>query len=451
MRIVHVSPADILGGAARGAYGLHKALRAANVDSLMLVQRKYSDDPSVLTKVGARNILMQGLRDRLDRIPLRLYDWDPAHWWTVGWLPFNITKVIDRLHPDIVQFHWAGRGAAPIGTLTQLSRYPLIWTLRDMWPLTGGCHYAGDCDRFLSGCGHCPQLGSDSASDISAWQWRRKQKAWRDVDVTCVAPSTWMANYARRSPLLRGNEICMIPNGVDIARFKPIDRIAARAAWDLPIDRQIILFGAINSTRDPRKGFAFLSEALRLLAADGWADRAMVVVFGAPSGAQPDLGLATRYIGALSDDVSLALLYSSADVMVVPSIQENAGKTALESMSCGTPVVVFANTGQVDIVDHMKNGYLAQDRSAADLARGIGWCLDRSRLDNALAREARAKVVRCFDNRVIAGQYVTLYTRCLARRQPAGELYEPEMHPATSPLDVGVEGAGVRRRRENVL
>jgi hypothetical protein len=177
MRVVHISPADILGGAARGAYGLHKALQAANVDSLMLVQRKYSDDPSVLTKGGTRNILMQGLRDRLDRVPLRLYDWDPARWWTVGWLPFNITRTIDELRPDIVQFHWTGRGAAPIATLAQLSHYPLVWTLRDMWPLTGGCHYAGDCDRFLTGCGRCPQLGSGSAVDLSSWQWRRKRKS----------------------------------------------------------------------------------------------------------------------------------------------------------------------------------------------------------------------------------------------------------------------------------
>jgi hypothetical protein len=109
---------------------------------------------------------------------------------------------------------------------------------------------------------------------------------------------------------LRGNDVCVIPNGVDISRFKPIDRAVARSAWDLPVDGQVILFGAINSTRDPRKGFIYLAEALRLLAGAGWGERATVVVFGASSGAQPVLGLPTRYIGALQDDISLALLYS---------------------------------------------------------------------------------------------------------------------------------------------
>ena len=450
MRIVHVSPADTSGGAARGAYGLHKALRAAKIDSLMLVQRKYSDDPSVLTKMGVRNLLMQGLRDRLDRVPLRLYNWDPAYWWTVGWLPFNITRAIDRLRPDIVQFHWAGRGAAPIATLAQLSRYPLVWTLRDMWPLTGGCHYTGDCERFLTGCGHCPQLGSESRVDLSSWQWRRKQRAWRDVSVTCVAPSTWLANHARSSPLLRGNDVCVIPNGVDIARFKPIDRAVARSAWDLPVDGHVILFGAINSTRDPRKGFVYLAEALRRLAAEGWGERATVVVFGASSGSQPVLGLPTRYIGALQDDISLALLYSCADVMVAPSTQENAGKTAIEAMACGVPVVAFGNSGQVDIVDHMDTGYLAQDRSAEDLARGIAWCLEQSQTDNRLSRQARAKVVRCFDNRAIAEQYISLYTRCLARRQPAGSRERaPSVPPTVSRMmDVRSEQAIIRTEKE---
>lgn len=450
MRIVHVSPADILGGAARGAYGLHKALRAANVDSLMLVQRKYSDDPSVLTKAGAQNLIMQGLRDRLDRIPLRFYDWDPAHWWTVGWLPFNITRAVDHLRPDIVQFHWAGRGAAPIATLAQLSHYPLIWTLRDMWPLTGGCHYAGNCERFLSGCGRCPQLGSASTTDISSWQWRRKRRAWRGVNVTCVAPSSWMENHARRSPLLQGNDICMIPNGVDIARFKPIDRTAARAAWDLPLDRQVVLFGAINSTRDPRKGFAFLGDALQLLAADGWSERAVVVVFGSSSGPHPNLALPTRYLGSLNDEISLALLYSTADVMVVPSIQENAGKTAIEAMACGVPVVAFANTGQVEIVDHMRTGYLAIDRSAPDLARGIAWCLDRARVDNTLARNARTKAVQSFDSRLVAERYVTLYQRCLARRQPVNPGREAAFDTEDRAIDVGLESVSIRPEGKGV-
>jgi glycosyltransferase involved in cell wall biosynthesis len=417
MRVVHVSPVDTAGGAAKGAYGLHKALRAANVDSLMLVMRKYSNDPSVLSRPGGLNIAYQAMRDRLDRVPLRFYNWDQSGWWTVGWLPFNIRKAIDKLKPDIIQFHWAGRGVAPIDTLGHLNPYPLVWTLRDMWPLTGGCHYSGNCTRFLTGCGRCPQLGSRSDADITSWQWNRKLRAWRDVPVNIVAPSNWMADCAMKSPLMRGKQISMIPNGVDVSRFKPIERAAARAAWNLPMDSKVILFGAINSTSDPRKGFSYLAEALGQLAKAGWDKKAVAVVFGASTDKKIDVGLPLLNVGTLEDDVSLAMLYSAADVMVVPSIQENAGKTAIEAMSCGTPVVAFANTGQVDIVDHKVNGYLAEDLSSDDLARGIAWCLEAEEGATVLSLAARGKVLRCFDIRAIANQYIALYEQCIAQMQ----------------------------------
>ena len=419
MQVVHVSPIDVLGGAARGAYGLHRALLDAQVDSKMLVLRKYSDDETVLTSPGARgpNILRQAVRDRLDRLPLRFYKWDPAYWWTVGWLPFDISREIESLNPDIVHFHWAGRGAAPIRLLPRIQHYPIVWTLRDMWPLTGGCHYAGECDRFRSGCGRCPQLGSRTALDISAWQWRRKHRAWRGVEVAYVAPSRWMAECALASPLRHGNKVHTIANGVDVERFKPIDRAAARAAWDLPQERRIVLFGAINSTGDPRKGFSYLIEALRMLSVRGWGKRVTAVVFGASEVPELDLGCDTRYIGQLRDDISLALLYSCADVMVVPSVQENAGKTAIEAMACGTPVVAFANSGQVEIVDHKASGYLAQNLSSGDLARGIEWCLEESDTHNALSRGAREKALACFDIRDIARRYTALYTSLLAERR----------------------------------
>jgi glycosyltransferase involved in cell wall biosynthesis len=420
MRVVHVSPTDTDGGAAKGAYNLHVALRAAGVDSLMLVQRKYGDDPSVMATSRARGVLYDGLRDRLDRLPLRLHRWRGEGWWTVGWLPFDITPLIDRLKPDVVQFHWAGRGAAPIKILRRLDErnYPIVWTLRDMWPLTGGCHYSNDCEKFLTKCGACPQLSTNVPFDLSRWQWRRKHRAWRDVAVTYVAMSNWMANYARRSPLTFDNEVSVIPNGVDTDRYAPIDRAAARAIWRIPPDKRVILFGALNATTDRRKGYAYLTEALKILAAKGWTDRALAVVFGAGLDST-GIGLPTRYVGRLHDDVSLSLLYACADVMVVPSVQENFGKTAIEAMSCGVPVVAFANTGQTDIVDHKINGYLAENLSAEDLANGIAWCLERNGSGGDLSRQARNKVKACFDMQHIASRHIDLYENLLRQRQQA--------------------------------
>lgn len=383
----------------------------------MLVLRKYGDDPTVTAVGRARGSINSGLRDRLDRLPLRLHRKRGDGWWTVGWLPFDIMRSIDRMRPDIVQFHWAGRGVAPIGMLQRLTRrgYPVVWTLRDMWPLTGGCHYSNGCEKFLTQCGACHQLGTQSPYDLSTWQWRRKHRAWRNAEVTYVAMSNWMADYAKRSPLTFENEVAIIPNGIDTARFSPVDKDFARSVWGIPKNKRVILFGALNATTDRRKGFEFLRDALSKLSADGWRDDTVFVMFGGESEGE-NVGLPTHHVGRVHDEVSLSLLYSCADVMVVPSVQENFGKTAIEAMACGVPVVAFANTGQLDIIDHRVNGYLAENLSTEDLANGIAWCLTHGGAGEGLSRNARGKALRKFDMRRIARSHVDLYQRLLSRR-----------------------------------
>jgi glycosyltransferase involved in cell wall biosynthesis len=424
LRVLHVSPSDTGGGAEKGAYAVHRALRAAGVESIMLVLRKYSSDATVVTRGWADDAIFNGLRDHLDRLPLRFYRRRPDHWWTVGWLSADLTRAVARLQPDVVHLHWTGRGLAPVSALSRLRRFPIVWTMRDMWPLTGGCHYTNGCERFLEGCGHCPQLGSRRAADLSSWQWRRKLRAWRDVGIHFVALSNWMADYARRSPLLSSSEVSVIPTGIDVETFKPVDRAVARKLWNVPGDRQIVMYGALHSTVDPRKGFAYLRGALRALSAQGWGERAMVLVFGSEDGPR-DLGLDVRYMGVVHDAITLATLYSAADVMVVPSVQENLGKTVLEAMACGVPVVGFANTGQLDTITHQVDGYLARDLCADDLAAGIAWCLDRARVDDALSRNARETVLRRFDIRRVVEQHVRLYRDVVGKKRASAVVVEP--------------------------
>ncbi len=417
-RILHISPTDIEGGACLGAYNLHCALRRVGADSHMLVLRKFGDDPSVTTFRPPLLSRLQALRDPLDRLPLQRYHWDRRNWFSLGWLPFDLRPAVDRIAPDLVQLHWVGRGLVPVKALAGLHNYPLVWTLRDMWPLTGGCHYAGDCEKYLSGCGACPQLHSGAREDVTSRLWRRKRRHWRHLPVTYVALSTWMAEQARRSPLLAGNEIVQIANGIDVERFRPTEMAAARAAWQLPVDRRIVLFGAMHALSDERKGFAYLAQALQQLAASGWGKQALLVVFGAEA-ANTDFGIPVRFMGQVRNDAALARLYSAADVMVTPSLYENAAKTVMEALACGTPVTAFANTGQFDLIDHGSCGYLAFDRSADDLAAGIEWCVAQRRAGPQIAQRARQKAVDCFDINAIARNHLSLYERLLMERRGA--------------------------------
>ncbi len=419
MRVLHLSGSDIRGGAARGTFWLHRALAAQGVDSLMLVGRKYSDDGNVSTVSGALAPVTERLRDLLDPLPLRRYDVTGESFWTLGWLPRRIRGAVDAFAPDVVHLHWIGGGFLPVAALRGLGR-PVVWTLRDMWGFTGGCHYTAGCRRYETACGACPQLRSGREDDVSRATARRKQHLWRDVPMTLVPISNWLAGCARRSTVLGRHRIEVIPNGIDVRRFRPVPRAEARAAWDFSPSKRYILFGALGALADARKGYHELVEAARILAHDCWSTRAELVVFGdlAPEGAG-ELALPARFLGHIDDDDRLAQLYSAGDVMVTPSLQEAFGKTLIEAMACGTPVVAFDGTGPADIVVHHETGWLAAQGNAADLAAGISWCLSDPARTAALGTAARRRAEALFDIDVVAGRYRALYERLAAQERTA--------------------------------
>lgn len=420
IRVLHLSTFDGDDGAARGSLWLHRALRKRGCDSTMVVGLKRGASPDVLPLPGALARLGVTVRMKVDQLPLRRYGGHGpmASFWTVGWAPSRIGALARRFAPDIVHLHWVGAGFVPIQAVSQFG-CPIVWTLRDMWAFTGGCHYTDGCTRHEIGCGACPQLHSSDEHDLSYTIWNRKRQHWSSADLRLVPISTWLADCARSSSLFRATPIEVIPNGLDLSVFHPADRIRARDAWGLPADRPIIVYGAMRATRDPRKGFRELLAALAKFREAPVHRDAMLVVFGGlKPGDLPDLGIESRYVGYIDDDRRLAQLYSSADVAVMPSLQEAFGKTIIEAMACGAPVVAFGDGGPRDIIDHRMDGYLAEPFNTDDLARGIGWCLTESRAGNALGSRARAKVEAKFDIAVVAARYDALYRKALAASRP---------------------------------
>ena len=413
MKVLHISKTDVQGGAAKAAYRLHKGLLDRGVDSQMLVLDKLSDEPTV---IGASNKLGKGwgkIRSGLDMLPLELYRRRQRVPYSPHWLPSKIHKIVESRNPDIINLHWIG-GYFPVEAIAKFNR-PIIWTLHDMWGFTGGCHYSQECDRYTESCGKCPILQSSRDYDLSRWLWQRKAKAWQNIDLTIVTPSKWLAKCAKTSSLFRDLRIEVIPNGLDIDRYKPIDRQQAKNWLGLPQDKQIILFGAVSATRDLRKGFHLLLPALQKLQHYYGSDCVELVVFGSSQPSTPlDLNFKVHYLGKLQDDIAIALLYAAADVMVVPSSQEAFGQTASEAMSCGTPVVAFNTTGLQDIIDSERNGYLATPYDPQDLARGIVWILEDVERWHCLSARARAKAIQEFTVQLQADRYFQLFQDTLA-------------------------------------
>lgn len=392
MKPLLINTSDIHGGAARAAYRLHQGLQHIGVESKMLVQKKLSDDLSV---IGPRASIkgpnasrwntLSVTRYLIDRLPLMHYNRQNFHLmdWSPQWVPNNISRRIDRIDPDIVHLHWICQGFIPVQEIKKIKQ-PLIWTFHDMWAFTGGCHYDFTCVRYQETCGKCPQLGSDKKNDLSNWVWKRKKEYWSERDFTVVTPSKWLADCARSSSLLADKKIEVIPNGLDLDKFKLVDKVEARKTLNLPIEKNLILFGAINSLEDKRKGFQLLKTAINLLSSGSDFE---AVIFGNLSEGE-QLDIPVNYLGKLPENM-LSSVYSAADVMVVPSLQEAFGQTASEAMACGTPVVCFGSTGLLDIVQHQKTGYLAKPYDSEDLAQGIKWVVEQDRRKKNLSKASR--------------------------------------------------------------
>jgi glycosyltransferase involved in cell wall biosynthesis len=416
VNVLHLSSYDINGGAARAAYRLHQGLQTNGVLSQMYVQEKYGSDRSV---VGPTVSLMQGWarsKTTLDILPLKLLyrQWRRSEPFSIQWLPDRARTPISRLQPDLLNLHWIGAGFIRPQTLTKI-RQPLVWTLHDMWSFTGGCHYSGDCDRYQKNCGSCPALQSHSEHDLTRQLWRAKAKAWSALNFTIVSPSHWLAQCAASSSLLSTARIEVIPNGIDTQVYRPIPQPVARDLLQLPLDKKLLLFGAMNATSEHRKGFHLLQPALQKLKQSGWGDRLELVVLGssAPERSQ-DLGFKVHYLGKLSDDLSLVATYSAVDAVAVPSTEDNLPNVILEAMSCGSPCIGFDLGGIADLINHRSDGYLARPLDVEDLASGIAWVLDHSERTQSLSQQARTKIEQSFNLELQARRYQALYQELLA-------------------------------------
>lgn len=411
MNVLMLNTFDNVAGADRAARRLQQGVRAAGVDAELLVQFKFGhSDVLCLDSPGRR--LLRRLKLYLGMLPVRFYPHRPENNFTPALLPDRLPQQVAGLDPDLLHLHWLGAGFCGIESIGRFDR-PLLWTLHDSWPFTGGCHVPGDCLRYRERCGACPILGSTREADLSRRTWLRKERAWRNLRATLVAPSRWLADCARASSLFRDARVEVIANGLDTELFRPQEKAAARERLGLPQGRPILLFGAVNPLADPNKGWPLLQAALKIVGAS--LPDPLAVVFGARAPAPAlETGMPVVFLGPLKDDNVLVAAYAAADLLVVPSRQEAFCQTAAEALACGTPVAAFAATGVLDVVTHRECGYLARPYEVEDLARGILWILEDRARQARLAQAARRRAVAEFALERVASRYVALYREVLA-------------------------------------
>ena len=412
MNVLHINSADNIGGAARAAYRLHTGLQQLGVVSRMLVKEKATSDPDVQLLQSSGPFIK--LVDRAARVATGLlslqYLFYPSS--------FGLPRSAWGREADLTNLHNTHGGCFSHTGLPWLSRErPVVWTLHDMWSMTGHCAYSYDCQRWQTGCGSCPRL-SDYPSlqwDTTALLWKIKNWVYNRSRLTIVTPSRWLASLASSSPLLSRFPVHCIPNGLDTKVFRPMAREAARDVLNIARKGRIILFSA-HSLADPRKGGDLLKAALDRLARTDLSDVSLLVGGQDAEEWQAPACFDVVSLGAVSDDQLLSACYAAADLFVLPTLADNLPNGPLEAMACGTPSVSFRVGGVSDAVRHLETGYLAPAGDVEGLAHGIRLLLTDDDLRLKLGHRSRQVAEAEYTMELQAKRYLALYQSLIEER-----------------------------------
>lgn len=417
------------GGAAIAARRVHEGLRHAGLESTFWYARGPEvEDPTYRRWAPQKRSGLTGVLDRVKRGSMHAVHRlglkralrgrpDGLELFSTAESKHKFAWTADAFaDADVLHLHWVG-SALDYRTFFSSTRpdQPIVWTLHDMNAFTGGCHYNNGCTRFQDGCGRCPQLGKPADEDLSRKSFDAKIAALPLERIHIVAPSKWLLNEARNSTILhRAAGFHLIPYGIDLKRFQPRDREDARRQLGLPGGRPIIAFGA-DDVNNRRKGVRQLCESLAKLQ----TPETICIYFGRgelPAIENPHVSLEMRPLGFISDPEQLALVYSAADVFLMPSLEDNLPQTGIESIACGTQVAAFDAGGVPDFVIPGQSGQLAAVGDSDAFAGAIQSLLRRQyvggqRTRESIAMRQRARLVAesMFQPTRQAAAYTSLY------------------------------------------
>ena len=333
-----------------------------------------------------------------------------------GWI--RPTPLRDTgLQPDIVNLHWVARWLDLPSFFHSLPQnQPVVWSIHDLIPITGGCHYPKDCDHFRKGCGNCPQQKHPHSWDVTRRNFQIKRELYQGANLHFVGNSTWTTEQIQRSALANhARSITTIPLGLDPALYAPIDKAVAREALQIPEGKFVIGF-ACSDFHEKRKGADLLLKALESLP----SEKILLLIFGSGKWPQDAGRYQTISMGSIGSPRFQSLYYSALDVFVMPSLVETFGLVALEAMACRTPVVTYAAGGLTDVVEDGVDGLMEWEvGSVAGLARMISWMMEHPAERSEMGRMARKAVEEKFSVSLMACRYLDLYHKL---KQPSPKL-----------------------------
>ena len=422
MNVLQVNTVEKSGGAALAMYRLSRQLANDGHISRILVGLSPGRE-SECAFIDDEALPFRGLKDKIaDRIGTvlnRTWGFDrwshPNSWHVPETTPVRNADLVNlhNLHGDYFNFRALPR-------LTQAK--PVVWTLHDMWALTGHCAYSYDCGRWQGGCHDCPLLLESAQTiveppptpvDRTRSVWEMKRRLYRRITLDAVTPSRWLKRLAETSILASAAAtVQCIPNGIDLDVFKPMDGRSAKAALGLSPDKRVIFFSAASTQHD-RKGFDHLLCVLQRLPKD--RDLSLLSSGRATPNGLPPTPFPHTHLGYLESENLQRLAYCAADLFVFPTLADNQPLVVLEALACGTPVVSFDVGGVGEMVRHMETGYLARPQDIEDMLKGIMTLIDNDDLRKRMQERSREVALAEYSLSLQSRRYAEVYGAAIER------------------------------------
>lgn len=416
MKIGVFSTQDIHGGAAKASQRLCEGLITWGIDVDYLVKYKRSKLSYAKQISYEYNSDLLGHAVQSEYIRPNRTECSNTYF-SFSYSNASIESILDRY--DLINLHW-------IETfLSQKNLYeivqchkPIVWTLHDMKPFTGGCHYNAGCMGFQSECYSCIQL-KDDPHKLPSIILQMKRKILAEANLTVVAPSRWLANEAKKSSLFKNFDIHVIPNGIDSNLFKPYDKSFMKKKFGFNKNDIVLMFGAMNHN-DKRKGYKELILALeKLIVPDTKIIKALFV----GEKADKNFPIPTVSLGFIATDQEMAEVYSAADIFIIPSLEDNFPNTILEAFSCAIPIIGFDTGGISDIVDET-NGIVVPKGNIDALANAMSELIHQPEKIKILGENGREKILNQYQLGHQAEAYRLLFSEIIANTHNYNEILQ---------------------------
>ncbi|SKB88793.1 Glycosyltransferase involved in cell wall bisynthesis [Sphingobacterium nematocida] len=405
IKVLHVSYSSNVGGASVAMFRIHRSLIKLGIESKIVTL--INDDANFREGV----VLKRGLSKFFHKIYIKFESLIVRNLQhsvfkttrSLNLFSTGLVSLINNSDCEIVNLHWIGANTVGIKELSKITK-PIVWTLHDLWAILGSEHNNISKDfRYVQGYLSSNRGNGYKGLDIEKYVWKLKRKYWKHLNLHLVPVSVWQEKVVKNSLLFQSYPVKCIHNPIDSKLWYPVNKDQSRTKLGISQSKKILLYGAYNFIYDPIKGFQRLVKSLDLIVNKS---DFIIAYFGSDEDASFG-DFETINFGKISSIEKLRYIYSSADVFLMPSLQETFGQTVLEGIYCNLPVVAYSGTGVNDILIHKVNGFLAEEDNINDFYTGIQWVLDHSLLN------IRESVGNKFSSEVIGEKYLKLYKEIL--------------------------------------